>query len=191
MKGRLIPIHINGRLVSLDESTQTGAALKRLARCRPDEVLFREGPREDEVIGDGVQVVVQRGDRFHCSPPADYGGSPAALRAVPSAIVPQPGGWRLAVFEAFELPSAYQPERVKLLIKLPPLFPEAQPDMFWLSPSAHLRGGAPPKGTSPERLLGEPWQRFSWHLKAGAWRPGRSTLTDFIRCVRARLARGD
>jgi hypothetical protein len=61
--------------------------------------------------------------------------------------------------------------------------------MFWLSPQIRTPSGVVPHGTSIETVLGTPWQRFSWHLKPGAWRPGLSTLRDYMRCVRTRLER--
>jgi hypothetical protein len=42
-----------------------------------------------------------------------------------------------------------------------------------------------------ENLLGMDWQRFSWHLTPGAWKPGVSTLRDFMRCIAARFLRKD
>jgi hypothetical protein len=52
-------------------------------------------------------------------------------------------------------------------------------------------GGASPRGTTTENLLNAPWQRFSWHLSPGAWRPGVSTLRDFLRCIIGRFERRD
>jgi hypothetical protein len=52
-------------------------------------------------------------------------------------------------------------------------------------------GGSQPRATSSERLLGKDWQRFSWHLAAGAWKPGVSSLRDFLRCVSGRFLRMD
>jgi hypothetical protein len=49
--------------------------------------------------------------------------------------------------------------------------------------------GIVPKATSPERLLGKEWQRFSWHLAPGAWKPGVSEFRDFMRCIYSRFLR--
>ena len=43
--------------------------------------------------------------------------------------------------------------------------------------------------TGLENILGRDWQRFSWHLAGGAWKPGVSTLRDFLRCIAARFLR--
>ena len=103
----------------------------------------------------------------------------------------QPDGWTFLVIRDFELPVAYAPRHVRLLVKLPPLFPDAAPDMFWVSPDVRTVGGAMPRSTSREALLGEEWQRYSWHLAGGAWKPGVSTLRDYLRCVRGRFERKD
>ena len=91
----------------------------------------------------------------------------------------------------YPLPAGYTPQSTRLLVKLPPAFPDAQPDMFWVSPSLRTSAGALPAGASDEQVLNTIWQRFSWHLKEGAWQPGVSTLRDFMRCIRARFERGN
>jgi Prokaryotic E2 family E len=63
--------------------------------------------------------------------------------------------------------------------------------MFWVYPAVRTAGGSLPRATSEERLLGKNWQRFSWHLAGGAWKPGVSDLRDFLRCIQARFHRMD
>ena len=101
------------------------------------------------------------------------------------------GGWVFVVISNYELPAGFVPNRVDLLVKLPPGFPDSAPDMFWVHPDVRAPNGAIPKATSPERLLGKNWQRFSWHLAAGAWKPGVSELRDFLRCIYSRFLRLD
>jgi hypothetical protein len=191
-----ITIFINKAKYELDDPRQTGQSLKHLAGVPLGDVLFRQRPHEDEVIGNDTTITVNNGDHFHSQPAADYGlGETAAIDVgVPSdrvALHAQPDGWRVLVITGYDLPSGYTPSTVRLLLKLPPLFPEAAPDMFWVSPSVQTAAGTLPRGTSLEPLLGENWQRFSWHLAPGAWKPGVSTLRDFMRCIRARFLRGD
>ncbi len=101
----------------------------------------------------------------------------------------EPGGWVFVVITDYELPEGFAPKRVNLLVKLPPGFPDAAPDMFWVHPEVRGPNGIVPKNTSPELLLGKQWQRFSWHLAAGAWKPGVSKLRDFMRCIYSRFLR--
>jgi hypothetical protein len=192
------PIHvfINKRKYELDDPVPTGASLKRLANIPLQDVLFLQVPGEDEVIGNDTKVTLKNGDHLHSQPPADYGLSDADLRdagidAARAAIHPQPGGWSFLVISGYKLPGGFQPAGVDLLVKLPPGFPDAQPDMFWVYPAVKTSAGTLPRATCIEKLLGKDWQRFSWHLAGGAWQPGSSTLRDFMRCIAARLMRQD
>ena len=191
------PIHvfINRKKYKLDDPERTGAALKELAGIPLADVLFLQQPGEDLVVTNDATVQLKNGDHLHSQPPADYGDVGLALADAgldPTRVEThaQPGGWTFLVLRDFEV-AGYQPSRVRLLVKLPPLFPEAAPDMFWLSPSVRTAAGRVPRSTSTERLLGQPWQRFSWHLAKGAWKPGESTLADYLRCVRGRILRAD
>ena len=51
--------------------------------------------------------------------------------------------------------------------------------MFWVFPAVRTASGSLPRATSGERLLGKDWQRFSWHLSAGGWKPGCSSTARF------------
>ena len=93
--------------------------------------------------------------------------------------------------KAPERKSFVMPEVVRLLLRVPALFPETRPDMFWVSPPVRTSSGGLPTGTGDESIQGEVWQRFSWHLKEGAWDPRQHSMRDFMRCVRARLERGN
>jgi hypothetical protein len=186
-----VTVMINKQPFEFAEPHQTGRSIKERAGIPIADVLFLDRPGEDEVIGDDKKIVLKSGDCFHSSPPANYGGV-AAVEAADVGYdefekLPQPGGWTFLIVPNFPVPDAYTPRSVRLLVKLPPLFPDAAPDMFWLSPHIRTASGAVPQGTSPENLVGADWQRFSWHLQPGAWRPGSSTLRDYMRCIRARL----
>ncbi len=196
------PLHvfINKQKVELPAPTQTGAGLKALADIPLGDVLFLQQPGDDLVIANDAPVTLKNGDHLHSQPPADYGAldtigpdllQDAGLDVTRAAVHPEPGGWSFLVISDYRLPPGYAPDRVRLLLKLPPTFPDAAPDMFWVSPAVRSPNGCLPRATSPERLLGEEWQRFSWHLAPGAWTPGVSTLRDFLRCVAARFHRLD
>jgi hypothetical protein len=192
------PIHvfINNQKYELANPIQTGAALKALASIPAADVLFLQQPGEDQVIANEAAVTLKNGDHLHSQPPADYGSLETHL--VEAGIQPDrrvvhqdAGGWSLVVLSEYHLPRGYRPDRVQLLLKLPPTFPDAAPDMFWIRPAVHAPNGGLPRGASTEHLLGEEWQRFSWHLSQGAWKPGVSTLRDYMRCVAARFQRFD
>lgn len=190
------PIHvfINKTKYDLDNPVQTGASLKRLASIKLEDVLFLQAHGDDQVIANDATVTLKNGDHLHSQPPADYGFDArhlegAGIEASRATIHPQPGGWSFLVVSSYTLPTGFHPGEVELLIKLPPGFPDAQPDMFWVYPPVKTAQGTLPRATCMELLLGKEWQRFSWHLAPGAWRPGASTLRDFMRCVSGRLLR--
>jgi hypothetical protein len=192
-----IHVFINKKKFDLDQAVQTGANLKHLANIPLSDVLFVQRPGEDEVIANDATITLRNGDHLHSQPPADYGLDPRALlseagltpeRAV---IYPESGGWSFLVIADYAVPAGFAPNRVQLLLKLPPGFPDAAPDMFWVHPPVRTPNGSLPRSTSSEHLLGKDWQRFSWHLAAGAWKPGVSGLRDFLRCVSARFLRQD
>jgi len=192
------PIHvfINKKKYDLDDPIQTGASLKQLANIKLEDVLFLQAHGEDQVIANDTKVTLKNGDHLHSQPPADYGFD---ARQLPDAgidpshatIHPQQGGWSFLVISHYPLPAGFRPATVDLLIKLPPGFPDGQPDMFWVYPTVKTANGSLPRATCIESLLDKQWQRFSWHLAAGAWQPGVSTLRDFMRCISGRLHRMD
>ncbi len=192
------PIHIfiNKKKYEIDNPVQTGANLKNLAGIPLSDVLFLQRPGEDEVIPNDTKITLKNGDHLHSQPPADYGLGAVLLAEAgiaPECAVlhPEADGWQFLVISDFELPSGFEPNRVELLVKLPPGFPDAAPDMFWLHPAVRTAAENVPRSTSNERLLGKNWQRFSWHLAAGAWKPGVSELRDFLRCIYSRFLRMD
>jgi hypothetical protein len=192
-----IHVFINKKRFDLDEPVQTGASLKHLAGIPLGDVLFLQRQGEDEVIANDAQTALKNGDHLHSQPPADYGLEATALLSdaglAPQCAVlhPEAGGWSFLVIADYALPTGFEPSLVQLLVKLPPGFPDAAPDMFWVHPGVRTSNGTLPRATCNERLLGEDWQRFSWHLAAGAWKPGASGLRDFLRCVSARFLRLD
>lgn len=192
------PIHvfINKAKYDLSSPTLTGASLKALAGISSADVLFLQQPHEDQVIANEASVTLKNGDHLHSQPPADYGSMDALLdeAGIPPdrrAVHRDAAGWSLLVLSDYELPRGYQPDRVRLLLKLPPTFPDAAPDMFWVHPAVRAPNGGLPRAAGGEHLLGQEWQRFSWHLAQGAWKPGASTLRDYLRCVAARFQRLD
>jgi hypothetical protein len=101
------------------------------------------------------------------------------------------GGLISVVIKHWPLPAGYEPAEVDLLIRLPPGFPDTQPDMYWCDPPVRsVRTGAFPQAADLfEDYLGRRWQRFSRHLPPGAWHPGRDSLESYITLIRAELAR--
>lgn len=105
-------------------------------------------------------------------------------------VLPE-SGLICVVIKDWPLPPGYSPERVDLLVRLPPGFPDAQPDMYWCDPPVRLikTGGHPIAADQFEQYLGRTWQRFSRHMPAGTWRPGTDSLETYITLIRTDLAR--
>ena len=196
------PIHvfINKVKYELASPVTTGAALKDLAGLAAADVLFLQQPREDEVIANDQTITLKNGDHLHSQPPADYGAgaNPEITVALEQELEGHsvtfhqgPDGWTFVVIAGYRLPSGYDRAEVELLVKLAPSYPDAAPDMFWVSPAIHTASGALPRATTTERLLGRDWQRFSWHLASGTWAPGIRNMRDFLRAVAARFQRQD
>jgi len=187
-----ISVTINRDDYHFGNPVQTGQALKERAGIDLADVLFLSRTSEDEVVPNDTEITLHCGDCFYSSPPANYGSTeitPNDVGCDQFECIPQPGGWQFLIIPNFHLPNGFSHDSAQLLIKLPPCFPDAAPDMFWVNPHVKTQSGATPQGTSVESLLGEQWQRFSWHLGQGAWRPGISTLRDFMRCIRSRFER--
>ena len=181
---------INRRPYLFEDPHQTGHSLKQRAGIPATDVLFLNRPKEDEVIPDDLEIKLRTGQQFHSAPPANYGHAEVQELETgyhQAEFLAQPDGWTWIRIADYPLNEGYVPPSATLLVKLPPSFPDAAPDMFWLFPAIKTAAGAAPQGTSPLAMLGKEWQQFSWHLQPGSWMPGVSTLRDYLRCVRARL----
>lgn len=188
---KTIKVHINRQSYEFNTATQTGQSLKERAGIPLTDVLFhKQHPKDDEIVNNDATICLHEGDHFYSQPAADYGDDDSNWPAG-GKLVPQANNWQFLIIENFAIPEAYSSRQVKLLIKIPPLFPDAQPDMFWVHPAITLLNGGAPRGTGTENLMNESWQSFSWHLAPGAWKPGVSDIWDYIRCVRARFERRD
>jgi hypothetical protein len=196
------PVHffINDHRYESVDHTLTGLQIKQMASIPAADELFLGTTCGDDVVPNDAVVLVRKHDHFHSMPSPQYGAlSEEAVQQVSEvaalhrcALAPQPDGWYHLIFEEFGLPADFSPRNSRLLVKLPPAYPLAAPDMFWLNPPVCLAGnGAQPQSTSIELLDGEQWQRFSWHLQPNYWQPGRSTLRDFLRAVTLRLQRAN
>ena len=91
----------------------------------------------------------------------------------------------------YALPVGYDTTNTDLLLRLPPAFPDAQPDMFWCNPAIRLAstGAFPQAADQMENHLGRVWQRFSRHLGQGVWIPGTDGVGSYMTLIRSELVR--
>lgn len=105
-------------------------------------------------------------------------------------LIPE-NGMTCVVLAGFRLRAGLTVHATDLLLRLPPGFPDAAPDMFWCSPTVMRADGvAIPQADVFESHLGRTWQRFSRHLTAGEWQPGVDSLDSFIALIRKTLYEG-
>jgi hypothetical protein len=103
--------------------------------------------------------------------------------------VRQNSGELLLLIHEYPLPCSYTPGSCTLLLKLPPGYPNTNPDMLWTTPGVTLVNGAPPAAAEVVEVYeGNKWQRWSRH--AQQWRPGVDNLQTKLRTVRTELERG-
>ena len=99
------------------------------------------------------------------------------------------GGFLCLVLSAFPFPG-FDPQFADLLIKLPPGYPMAQPDMFWTFPEIKLKtGGLHQAADQFETRNGQRWQRWSRHLGPNRWRAGVDNLQTYIGAIKAEFAK--
>ena len=94
------------------------------------------------------------------------------------------------VIKDFPFPG-FSPDKANLLIRLPPAYPNANPDMFWNYPTVKRPNGTLSKATeSQEAYNGITWQRWSRHMAAGLWRPGIDGLKTYITVIKKEIEKG-
>lgn len=96
-------------------------------------------------------------------------------------------GQRGVILNGFALPAGkFQAASADVLILLPPGFPDACPDMFYVSPQLVLANGLAPRATQVmHQFNGVMWQRWSRHNNE--WRNGVDGLWTMVKRVEAAL----
>jgi len=90
----------------------------------------------------------------------------------------------------YSLPGGLTPNILDLMIRVPPHYPAAALDMFWLCPAVTRTDNQPIQAVTVEKFDGKTWQRWSRHrLGPQAWRPGIDNLATHLRFVEISLRR--
>ncbi len=98
------------------------------------------------------------------------------------------GTWTSIIISGYQLPPGYDHAVVDMLVRLPPGFPDAAPDNFWIAPAIRRRSGAfPTNADRTETHHGRTWQFFSRHLTVARWRPGIDDLRSWLNTIRRSL----
>ena len=98
------------------------------------------------------------------------------------------GGMLCVVLPDFAAPSGLAPNRVSLLLRLSPNYPDVPPDMWWFHPAVlRVDGGTIPNTDVIENYLGKTWQRWSRHLDPHQWLPGADSLRTYLAILNTNL----
>ena len=101
------------------------------------------------------------------------------------------GGFIVTVPEV-DIGPGWSQTRVDVLFLIPPGYPAARPDCFWVHPTGlRLADGSTPQNTNDSNAIpGDDrtdrkttW--FSWHLQS--WDPNKDTLTRYFNAIMQRL----
>ncbi len=96
-----------------------------------------------------------------------------------------PDGFIALTVETLKLPTGLVPSIATMLIRLPPGFPDAGPDMFYFDPPLRSASSGAVPGTEASWTdpRGRSWQRWSRHI-GGQWRPGIDNLSTYLAYIR-------
>lgn len=114
----------------------------------------------------------------------------ASSLAAPDAINLPGGG---VLIRIVDLPvTGWNRPTANVLFVVPPGYPAAQPDCFWVEPNDfRIQGGDTPQNTNDSNPIpgdlqvGRSTTWFSWHLQG--WNPSRDTLTTYFKVILTRL----
>lgn len=99
-------------------------------------------------------------------------------------------GFIHVVLKDFPFPG-FVPDRADVLIRLPPGYPLAKPDMFYNYPHVKRPNGTiPPATEHKEAYNGITWQRWSRHMAGDLWRPGVDGLKTYVMVIRKEIEKG-
>lgn len=109
-----------------------------------------------------------------------------------------PGGRRCSTtsdagFSSLDIrcPAGYNQQQVTLALEVPPTYPGAQIDMFYVFPSLALNSGQALECTQvQEAICGLSYQRWSRHRSdACQWRPDSDNVVTHLALVESALAK--
>jgi len=100
------------------------------------------------------------------------------------------GASRWVVVHGHPVPGGYNHTHVALASLLPPGYPDAAIDMFYVKPALARRDGKPIGALTNHTICGETWQRWSRHrTKENPWRVGHDDLSTHLILVQCLLER--
>jgi E2/UBC family protein E len=192
-----VVIFINDARYEAPEAVLTGLEIKQLGNIPPENRLFKEvpGPRDDIAIGDTDVVELRHGDRFYDLPRGVHGG-PSLVEALrpdleriqsdigPIIASPQVDGTLHVVIGPIRLPTGWSRPDGRILIVVPPGYPEQRPTGFFTE-TGLLAHGAQPRGSGLNQVGGEAWTYFCWN--PATWNVATDGLWKYIKVMAERF----
>lgn len=194
-----ITIVINERSYHVDKPAMTGLEIKALASIPPENRLFREipGAGEDVFIPDGDTVILKSGEQFYDLPRGVH-GAPSLLDRIGTEVAqlkeefghcearPQPDGTVVLVVGPVELPHGWATSGSRIVIVVPPGYPDQRPTGFFAEPGLRLVDGTAPKCSGETTVAGESVTSFCWN--PANWDPSKDGLWKYAKLMAERFA---
>lgn len=100
-------------------------------------------------------------------------------------------GHRWLIIPNYPVPQEYRIEEVLLALEIPPPYPAAQVDMFFVAPPLLLPGGGAPPATEARVVIrGTTFQRWSRHRgDVYPWNPATDTVITHLALVESAIAK--
>ncbi|MGP1308596.1 MAG: E2/UBC family protein [Phycisphaerales bacterium] len=100
------------------------------------------------------------------------------------------GKTRWVILHDHAVPKGYTHDQVALALMIPPGYPDAPLDMFYVKPALARRDGKAINALKNQSIRGEPFQRWSRHrTSANPWRVGEDDISTQVVLADALLAR--
>ncbi len=193
-----IVIFINDVRFEAPAPVMTGAEIKRLGGIPAGNRLYREEPgaHPDTPVPDDTTVELRSGQRFYDLPPGTVGTG--LLPSVEAQIArlredytnvdvrPQPDGTTHLVVSPLRLDQGWSRMASRVLVILPPGYPQARPSGFFADPDVRLCTGGEPAGSGQQEMAGEQWRTFCW--QPANWDHDRETLWRYVKFCERRFA---
>lgn len=194
-----ITILVNEKPYHVAKQTMTGAEIKTLASIPPDNRLFREipGPGDDVFIPDSESVALKRGDHFYDLPRGVHGALTLAERIADEVaelveefgrcdVQPQLDGSVVLVVGPVTLPAGWAQGTSRIVLVIPPGYPDQRPTGFFADGGLALVGGTTPKCAGQAQIAGEQLTSFCWN--PAVWDPSKDGLWKYAKLMAERFA---
>lgn len=193
-----VVIFINDTRYEAPKPSMTGAEIKALGGIPAENRLFEEvpGPRDDIPIADSDVVELKNGTRFYDLPRGVHGAPTLEQVLEPEFdklrgefenvdVRPQPDGSIHVVVSPVPLPGGWSMSATRILVLIPPGYPDQRPSGFFAEHGLTLSQGTQPKGSGVNQVAGEPWMYFCWH--PATWNPTADTLWKYVKLMTERF----